>query len=277
VKIAIQTSLLPGTDLTERFANAASFGFDAVELVVGPVFDLEEHVTDVQRAMEASGLPVAAICTHSMHDPLVPKPEERERRFAALSRLVELAGNLGAGGVVSVPVRPPHVFPGPGDPPGEPLEVAAVAFDRWVETLKSGPAAIFLEPLNRYEAKLLNRVEQAAAICEAVGHPRVRALADLFHMNIEESSMAAPIAGAAAHLGHIHLADNNRLQPGAGCFDFTAPFAALKAIDYDGYLGLECSLRRGPAPDDRPEVALPETARFLREQWERAGSSTPAA
>ena len=82
--------------------------------------------------------------------------------------------------------------------------------------------------------------------------------------------MATPIAGASAHLGHVHLADNNRLQPGAGCLDFTVPFAALKGINYPGYLGLECSLRRGPAPGDRPEVALPETARFLREQWERA-------
>ena len=270
MKLAVQTSLLPGADLSERFANAASFGFDAVELVVGPAFDLEDQIGDVRRAMASSDLPIAAICTHSMHDPLVPEPEERARRFAALSRLVELAGDLGAGGVVSVPVRPPHLFPGAADPAGEPLSVAAEVFGRWAETLKPGTAVIFLEPLNRYEAKLLNRVEQVVTICEAVNHPRVQALADLFHMNIEESSMSTPFGGAAAHLGHVHLADNNRLQPGAGCLDFTAAFAALKAIDYSGYLGLECSLRRGSAPDDRPEVALPATARFLREQWARA-------
>ena len=40
MKLAVQTSRLPGADLNEQFAAAARFGFDAVEVAVGPAFDL---------------------------------------------------------------------------------------------------------------------------------------------------------------------------------------------------------------------------------------------
>ncbi len=270
MKLAIQTLLLPGDDLEARFEAAARYGFDGVEVAVGPAFDLAAQVPAVRRAMGASGLPVAAICTHPIHDPLVPDQAERARRFEALGRLVGLADELGAGGVVSVPVRPPHRFPGPEEGDGDPLERAAAAFRVWAEGLPAGEARLFLEPLNRYEASFLNRVEQAVDLARRVGQPRVAALADLFHMNIEEASLAAPLRAAGATLGHVHVADNNRLQPGAGCLDFGAPFAALKAIGYGGYLGIECFSPGGPRIEGDPEEALPATVRFLREEWEAA-------
>src|SRR5262249_58408173 len=111
MKLAIQTLLLPGEGIAEQFANAARYGFDAVEVAVGSGFDLGERFDEVRRASESAGLPVCAICTHPIHDPLVPDPTDRARRFAALASLLRLADDLGARGVVSVPVRPPHAFP----------------------------------------------------------------------------------------------------------------------------------------------------------------------
>jgi sugar phosphate isomerase/epimerase len=71
-------------------------------------------------------------------------------------------------------------------------------------------------------------------------------------------------------LGHVHIADNNRMQPGAGCLDFKTPFAALKEINYDGYVSIECSALGGPLAAQGPDAMLPETVRFLREQWDQA-------
>ena len=270
MKIAIQTLLLPGDSLDERFANAARFGFDAVEVAVGPTFDLAARLPEVRRSMVGSGLPIAAICTHPMHDPFVPDLAERERRWAALAELMRLADELGAGGVVSVPVRPPHAFPGPDDAAGEPFALAAAALRDWAERLPTGGGRLFLEPLNRYEAAFLNRVGQAVDLARRVDHPRVTALADLFHMNIEEADLGAPLREAGARLGHVHVADNNRLQPGAGCLDFRPPFAALKATGYEGYISIECFSPGGPRIAGDPEAALPATARFLREVWAAA-------
>lgn len=270
MKIGIQTSRLPGATLDEQFVNAGRFGFDAVEVSVGPVFDLAERLDDVKRAAESSGVPVCAICTHSIHDPLQPDPEERARRFAGLAELLRLADELGAAGVISVPVRRPIAFPQFTDQERELREFAIAAFRDWAATLPQGASQVFLEPLNRYEATFLRRVEQAVDLAAAVDHPRVTALADLFHMNIEEASMSEPILAAGARLGHVHIADNNRLQPGAGCLDFGPPFAALKRIGYDGFISIECSALGGPFAGQGPEAMLPETARFLREQWENA-------
>ena len=140
-----------------------------------------------------------------------------------------------------MPVRRSVTFPDMVDPERELPELAVNEFKRWSGTLPAGGSAVFLEPLNRYEATLLRRVEQAADLAGRIGSPRVRSLADMFHMNIEEADMAKPILAAASQLAYVHTADNNRLQPGAGCMDFSPTFRALKEIGYAGYVSIECT------------------------------------
>jgi sugar phosphate isomerase/epimerase len=270
VRLAIQTSRLPGDSLDEKFANARRYGFDAVEVNIGPAFDLGDRLDEVQNASTASGVLVSAICTHSIHDPLMPDPAEREQRFAGLAQFLRMADDLGAEGVVSVPVRRSVTFPDLANPERDLPELAVDEFKRWSETLPVGRAAVFLEPLNRYEATLLRRVEQAADLAERIGSSRVRSLADMFHMNIEESDMAKPILAAANQLAYVHTADNNRLQPGAGCMNFSPTFRALKAIGYAGYISIECTDLGGPLAAGGPDAMLPDTVAFLRERWASA-------
>jgi sugar phosphate isomerase/epimerase len=268
VKIGIQTARLPGDSLKEKFANAGRYGFDGVEVNVNPEFDLGDHVDELKTASEGAGIPVCAICTHSIHDPLQPDEADRARRFAGLARLLSLADQLGASGVVSVPVRRPVTFPDLND--AGLMDFAAEQFKGWASSLPEGRSQVFLEPLNRYEATFLRRVEQGIELAQKVNHARVTGLADLFHMNIEESNMADPIANAGSLLGHVHIADNNRFQPGAGFMDLQPSFRALKAIDYSGFITIECSALGGPLLAQGPDAMLTETVRYLREQWERA-------
>jgi sugar phosphate isomerase/epimerase len=270
VRLSIQTSRLPGDSLDEKFSNADRYGFDGVEVSVGPSFDLAERFDEVRNASTSSGVPVSAICTHSIHDPLMPDLQEREQRFAGLARLLQLADDLGAEGVVSVPVRRSVKFTGMADPGRELPELAVVEFKRWSDKLPTGRSAVFLEPLNRYEATFLRQVEQAANLAERIGSPRIRALADMFHMNIEEADMAKPILAAAGQLGYVHTADNNRLQPGAGCMNFSPTFRALKEIGYSGYVSIECTDLGGPLAAGGPDAMLPAAAAFLRERWASA-------
>ncbi len=83
-------------------------------------------------------------------------------------------------------------------------------------------------------------------------------MGDLFHMNIEEDDLGEAIRQARGRLAHVHLADSNRLQPGAGHTDFAGPFEALRAVGFDGYMAMECGIR-GEARE-----ALPEVVRYLR-------------
>ncbi|HQY30481.1 MAG TPA: TIM barrel protein, partial [Thermomicrobiales bacterium] len=82
--------------------------------------------------------------------------------------------------------------------------------------------------------------------------------------------MGEPIRDAGTQLGYVHIADNNRLQPGAGCLDFSVPFAALKEINYRGYISLECSALGGEYLLAGPDVMLPASVAFLRERWANA-------
>ena len=267
LRIGIQAPMLPGRDLDEQFATAARLGSDGVELTVRADADLAALLREASAASAASGLPVAAICTSGGHDPLQDEADERSRRFALLAEVVALADALGATGVISVPHRPPARFGSPEERSrfvSDLTERAVDAYGTWATVLPEGSAAVFLEPLNRYESSFLNRVGQAVDIAQRIAHPRVRALADLFHMNIEEADMGAPIADAGALLGHVHVADNNRLEPGAGCLDFGPSFAALADIGYGGFVSLECGL--SATGDDRARV-LGDAVRYLREQW----------
>lgn len=270
MKLAIQTLRLPGGAMAEKFSAAARTGFDGVEVSVGPFFDLGQGFDEVRRASADAGVPVCAICTHSIHDPLVPDADERARRFAGLADLLRMADELGAAGVISVPVRPPHTFPEMTDLPRELMVWGSEQFTTWTAELPEGKSAVFLEPLNRYEAYFLRRVEQAAELAERIDSPRVQALADLFHMNIEEADQGAAIRSAGARLGHVHIADNNRLQPGAGCLNFRTPFAALKEIGYAGWVSIECTALGGPNAGAGDEAMLAAAATFTRDQWDAA-------
>jgi sugar phosphate isomerase/epimerase len=272
MRLAIQTLLLPGQTLDEKFANAARFGFDAVEVAIGPDFDLRQNLPAIQKASKSSSLPVSDICTHPIHDPFVPDADERQRRLVGLTELMSMADDLQASGVICVPVRPPHEFAANTweERYGRVKKLVVESLKDWLARLPQGKSALFLEPLNRYETYFLNRVEQALEICREVDQPRLKVMADFFHMNIEEANFSDPFLQAGKLLGMVHIADNNRLQPGRGCLDFRPGFTALKAIGYQGYISIECWSPTGAVIDGDPEIALPETVHYLRQIWDSA-------
>jgi sugar phosphate isomerase/epimerase len=142
-------------------------------------------------------------------------------------------------------------------------ELLTLQLSALVPAARDAGVPIFLEPLNRYEAHLVNTLEDGIAISERVG-PEIAIMADFFHMNIEEAGIAESIRNAGRHIVYVHVADSNRLQPGRGHLDFLPGFAALKEIGYDGFLGIECGIRG--AFDE----AVAETATHLRALWATA-------
>jgi sugar phosphate isomerase/epimerase len=261
LRLAVQQALVPGTTPMDLFSHAAAFGFAGVELNHSDRFDVRLERELIADASRATGVAVAAICTTGKQDPVFPEHEERERRVAELVELVDVASALGATGVVSVPLRPAAEFDEAPLP-----DLAIEIYQRVADELGEGSAAVFLEPLNRYEASFLNRVGQAALLARMIERPRVQSLADLFHMNIEETSFDEPIHEAGGMLGHVHLAGNTRLEPGIGMLDPRPAFRALRQIGYEGWLSLECRLS-GPA-----EQVLPASAEYLRRIWDESAT-----
>ena len=103
---------------------------------------------------------------------------------------------------------------------------------------RTGVVACF-EALNRFETTIGRSFAETLSYIDRIGSPKLKLAGDTFHMNMEESSMAAAIEAAGVRLGHLHLPDSNRLAPGTGHIDFPPILRALKRINFGGFLSFE--------------------------------------
>lgn len=117
---------------------------------------------------------------------------------------------------------------------------------------KSLGTYVFYEPLNRYESNLLNTAQETVDFLNCVQPAHVKVLADLFHMNIEEASIAGGLRTYGDWLGHVHLVDNHRQPAGSGQMEYTDIAAALRQINYRGHLSAEAF----PKPDPHSAAQL---------------------
>jgi len=120
---------------------------------------------------------------------------------------------------------------------------------------------VCLEPINRYEANTLLSVSEAVQFLGDYDLPRMKILADFFHMNIEDVDLCQTLKNAGGAIGHVHASDSNRLSPGMGNLDYAVLMDALRAIRYDGYLTLEC-LHSG-SPDADAKKGLAHLRKFI--------------
>jgi sugar phosphate isomerase/epimerase len=262
MRLACQEHLLPGATLVEKWAFCQSVGFEGIELLGrgGPAF--RERLPELRAARDA-GVAMPTVCVQMGH--FIGDFDAGRRRDAIenMRALLSVIAELGGAGAITPAAygmfsrRLPPYEP-PRGPEGD-REVLLEGLRILGEHAAGEGVALLLEPLNRYEDHMLNTLQQASELCDAVGLPAVRVMADLYHMNIEERDPPGALAAAGGYLRHVHLSDSNRLQPGAGHIDFAAAFRALRGIGYDGFMAIECRL------DGPPEAALRESARFLRE------------
>lgn len=236
------------TPLPEAFASAADLGFNAVELFLpGPDFIATHEVlalaTKNHLAIAAVGTGAGMLCHGlSLTD---PDPARREAAEAFILSMIDFGGALGAPAILGS-MQGKSVD-------SESLAMLVEALRRCATRAASHGLPFIYEPLNRYETNLFNRLGDAARFIEEHGLENVVLLADLFHMNIEETDLAAAIREAGRHIGHVHFADSNRHAIGFGHSDAAAAVAALTEIGYDGYLSAEIL----PLPD--PETAARQT------------------
>ena len=231
-------------ELEVGFAKAAAQGFDAVELFL-PAPDAVP-VETVRGLCEEFGLSVAAVGTGAgmvRHGLSLTDASQEKRRGALdfLLRMVDFGGRLGAPAILGSMQ---------GKWAGEigreqALDLLASAL-REVEAAAGQHGVPFIyEPLNRYETNLFNRLVPAAEFLDERGLSGVVLLADLFHMSIEESDIAAALRDAGKRVGHVHWADSNRQAMGHGHTDPAPILSALRDISYEGYLSAEVF----PLPD----------------------------
>lgn len=267
-RTACQEQLLPGDTLQEKWEFALAAGYDAVEVRGKGDFAFRDRLPELRQAA-ADGVVMPTVCVDMPHFLGAFDDDQRKDAVAQMKSQLSVIAEIGGRGA-QTPASygmfsrrlPPFT------PPRGEEEDRAVLLEGLSELgahAKAEGVTLFLEPLNRYEDHMVNRLDQAVDLIREVGLDSVRIGIDSYHMNIEESDPAAAILAAAAYIGHAQVSDSNRFQPGAGHLDWPAWLGALDAAGYAGELALECRLTGDPAEAVRSVPPFLTRAAGLRE------------
>jgi sugar phosphate isomerase/epimerase len=222
--------------LADGCAQASALGFDAVEIF--PPSANAVDIAELQGLLDHHRLGVAAIGTGAgwlIHKYSLTSPDPEIRALARdfIRSIIDLAGGFGAPAILGS-------MQGRADGHRDcALGWLAEALEDLGEYAAQHHVPFLYEPLNRYETDLFNRQCDAAEWLGKLRTKNVRLLCDLFHMNIEESDIAAALRSCGPLVGHVHFADSNRRAIGLGHTAGAPIIAALREIGYAGFLSAE--------------------------------------
>jgi sugar phosphate isomerase/epimerase len=241
--------------LEKSIEFAAQLGYDAVEIFAPSVEAIKPD--SLGKLLDNAGLQLAALGTGAgwvKHRLQLADPDAGQRQQARefVRSIIDAAGPFGASAII-----------GSMQGPSGHTDDSALAY--LAEALQDGGAhaaqynvPLIYEPLNRYETRQCCTVADGVQLLESLATDNVRLLCDLFHMNIEETDIAAALLTGGKWVGHIHFVDSNRRPVGNGHMQYGPIIAALREIDYQGYLCAEAF----PWPD--PQEAARQTMRAFR-------------
>jgi sugar phosphate isomerase/epimerase len=225
-------------DLAGSARQAAELGFDAIE-VFAPGPDAVPRDT-LQRLLSDTNLKLAAVGTGAgwvIHKLTLTSPDEAIRRRAMefIKSMIDFGGQHGAPAIIgSMQGRW-----GDGVTREQALSWLRAGLDELGRYARRHGLSLLYEPLNRYETNLCCTVDAGVELLASLDVDNVRLLADLFHMNIEETDLAAAIRSGGAAIGHVHFVDSNRKPVGCGHLDIAPAIRALQEFEYQGYLSAE--------------------------------------
>jgi sugar phosphate isomerase/epimerase len=247
-RLSVQEQLVPGDRLQEKFETVTALGYQGIEVRSRGDFRFREREAELAAAVR-DGVVISSACIEMSRFVGDLEPGHRKEARENLKSQLGVIARCGGRGVVApasygVLSRrlPPYTSPRAAE---DDLDIVTEALAELGQVAQAEGADLFLEPLNRYEDFILNTLAQGVGVIQKAGTGGVRLCADFYHMNIEEDDIAQSLIQAADHLGHVHVSDSNRNEPGTGHVDWLSGVGALVAVGYDGWLTLECRPRAG--------------------------------
>ncbi|HAN96291.1 MAG TPA: sugar phosphate isomerase [Planctomycetaceae bacterium] len=218
--------------------TAAELGYDAVE-IFAPGPDAVDR-RELRLLLEENDLALAAVGTgagwvkHRLHLAL-PSETDRRRAIEFIRSMIDFGAEFGAPAIIGS-------MQGRSGPEVDRATARAHLCDALQELgehAKQAGTVLIYEPLNRYETDQACTMADGVALLERLSTDSVVLLADLFHMGIEERSIAQGIRDGGKRIGHVHFVDSNRRPVGCGQTDFVPIIEELRRVDYVGYLSAE--------------------------------------
>lgn len=244
MKIGFNLLLWTGHVTEENFSifrNLKNVGYDGVEI---PIFDTSDpaHFKKIGEALQDNGLECTAVtvCPDEAHNAISPVAKNRQGAIDHLKRVIECGHNAGVQTLCGPYYQVLGNFTGKY-PSEDELNRAAEVHRAIASVAQAAGIKNAIEVLNRFEAHLLNTMEQAAKYVKRVNHPNFGTMYDTFHANIEEKDPIAAIETVykSGKLNHVHISENDRGTPGRGHINIPAAIKKLKSLGYDGWMTIE--------------------------------------
>lgn len=247
IKSAVTIALVPQiktgpwifwNDLEMGMKQASELGFDGVELFTASADSIDPD--ELENLLAKYRLRLAAVGTGAgkvLHGLTLTDPDRaiRKKGQAFVMDMMAFGARFGAPAIIGSMQGNVQ--------PGADRQQTVEWFRESLEILSDKAASLGIpliyEPLNRYETNLFNTLESSVSMLESLKNNQVKLLADLFHMNIEETALAQSIRDFGKYIGHVHFADSNRKPMGFGHTDMEPIAEALVEIRYEGYVSAE--------------------------------------
>ena len=228
----------------ERIRRAAARGFDAIEF--------HDEAQDIDRAalkevLSETGLPVLGLnikMGETTGTAAIPEMADETRKN--ILEAIELAEDIGA--------RSIHVLAGTAAGPA--------AHKVYLENLRFALAntnlTILIEPVcnEQLDGYFLQTVDQASAVLDETGHPRLKILFDCYHVHTESGSLLPRFQAVARKVGHVQIAAaEGRAEPFPGELNYSELLKAFQDAGYSGAFGCEY----------RPKAGMEEGLTWLSE------------
>ncbi len=253
IKSAINISLvpemqgtphIPGTDLEQICKWVSEIGFDGIEIFPRNGKDINR--TMLKELLQKYNLKLCVFGSGAGKalQQLTftnPDPDMRKRAVEFIADIIDAAAEFGS----QLMVGSMQDSARNGVSREQAIEWLIECLNQMAKIAMKENVTLVLEPINRYETNLINTLQQGVEIIKLLDYKNVQLVADLFHMNIEESSISDSIIDAGEQIGHFHFVDSNRKAPGFGHINFQEVGSAVKHINYKGYFSVEAL----PVPD----------------------------
>ena len=226
----------------DRFDEVREAGFDCVEMGSGALlYDQDDAAfAPVRRQLQSAPVKVESFnvflpAALKVTGPDVDLSAVGRHMDIVLRRASEVGASImvfGSGGARKIP-------------DGWPLERGRAQFVEAArlagETGAKYGMTVVLEPLLKRACNFFNRTDQGIEYVDAVNHPNLKLLTDLYHIAWEGEAFESMVR-AGRRLAHIHLATPCIPETGSDGgpgYDFPGFFSALARAGYDGRIVVE--------------------------------------
>lgn len=274
MKTALLSAMFPELMLDELILKLSAWGYDAIELNAEELPWAAPHVTPqtdvaarrlILRAAAERRLGISAVCAHVSL--VSADPDERSAAVDLVRGCIDLAHDLGTEVV--------HGLTGPvpaGVDPAQAWEWAVPAVRACAKYAHRKDIKFAMEAIVNH---VVFRVADMQRLLEEVGGVPLYVNFDPSHYQVGGDDIAAAVRTFGQRIVHVHMKDaqgvpENFTFPalGMGQVDFAGMMAALREVDYNGYLSVEYEADRFGDPTPK-EQAAQEARRFVTQLIER--------